>query len=130
MSGVPALATLAAVAAGCAIGAVLRFELSRRIVERVGDTFPWGTLVVNIGGCLMAGALMALVGAAASPAWVAFLGAGALGGLTTVSSFSLETVLMFRRGHSAGALAYVAASMFGCIAAAGLGAGLMLRFTN
>jgi len=116
------IATLAAVGVGCAIGAVLRFEISRQIVERAGDTFPWGTLVVNLTGCLLAGALLVSIDAAASPAWVAFLGAGMLGGYTTVSSFSLETVLLFRRGHAAGALAYVAASMFGCIAAAGLGA--------
>lgn len=130
MSGVPELATLVAVAAGCAIGAVLRFEFSRRIVERLGDAFPWGTLAVNIGGCLLAGALLVVADGAALPTWVAFLGAGVLGGFTTVSSFSLETVLMFRRGHAAGALAYVAASMFGCIAAAGLGAVVMLRFAT
>lgn len=115
------VATLSAVAAGCAIGAVARFEISRRIVERKGDAFPWGTLVVNLTGCLLAGVLLASIDTAASPAWVAFLGAGMLGGYTTVSSFSLETVLLFRRGHAAGALAYVVASMFGCIAAAGLG---------
>ena len=123
------IATLAAVSAGCAIGAVARFEISRRMVERFGDSFPWGTLVVNLTGCLLAGALLVSLDAAASPGWVAFLGAGILGGYTTVSSFSLETVLMFRRGHAAGALAYVAASMFGCIAAAGLGAMSMLWFT-
>ena len=99
------------------------------MIERFGDSFPWGTLVVNLTGCLLAGALLVSLDAAASSAWVAFLGAGILGGYTTVSSFSLETVLMFRRGHAAGALAYVAASMFGCIAAAGLGAMSMLWFT-
>lgn len=120
------IATLAAVAAGCAIGAVARFEISRRIVQRFGDSFPWGTLWVNLTGCLLAGALLASLGASASPAWVAFLGAGILGGYTTVSSFSLETVLMFRRGHATGALAYVGASMFGCVVATGIGAVLVL----
>ena len=124
MSGAFGIAALAAVAVGCAIGAVARFEVSRRIVERFGDAFAWGTLAVNLGGCLLAGAFFVLVDAAASPTWVAFLGIGVLGGYTTVSSFSLETVLMFRRGHSAGAMAYLGASMLGCIAAAGLGAGL------
>ncbi len=118
------IATLAAVGVGCAIGAVLRFEISRRIVERAGDTFPWATLVVNLTGCALAGVLLVALHAFASPTWIAFLGAGMLGGYTTVSSFSLETMLLFRRGHAAGALAYVAASVFGCIAAAGLGAGL------
>lgn len=126
MSTAFGIATLAAVAAGCAIGAVARFEISRRMVERFGDTFPWGTLLVNLTGCLIAGGLLVSLDAAASPTWLAFLGVGVLGGYTTVSSFSLETVLMVRRGHATGALAYVAASIFGCLAAAGLGAGLAL----
>ena len=130
MSDLPAIATLAAVSAGCAIGAVARFEVSRRIVQRVGDSFPWGTLVVNVTGCMSAGALLASPGASASPVWVAFLGAGILGGYTTVSSFGLETALMFRRGHASGALAYVGASMFGCVAATGLGAALVLWLTG
>ncbi|HKL51199.1 MAG TPA: CrcB family protein [Wenzhouxiangellaceae bacterium] len=126
MSGVSSIATLAAVSAGCAIGAVARFEISRRIVQRCGDSFPWGTLWVNLTGCLLAGALLVSLNVAASPSWVAFLGAGILGGYTTVSSFSLETVLMFRRGHATGALIYIGASMFGCIVATGLGAMSML----
>jgi len=118
------IATFFAVAAGCAVGAVARFEISRRIIERAGDTFPWGTLVVNLTGCLLAGALLVLMATEASPTWIAFLGTGVFGGYTTVSSFSLETMLLFRRGHATGALAYIAASMFGCIAAAAMGAGL------
>lgn len=127
MSGLFGIATLAAVSAGCAIGAVARFEVSRRIVQRFGDSFPWGTLVVNLTGCALAGALLVWLDAAASPAWLAFLGAGLLGGYTTVSSFSLETVLMFRRGHATGALVYAGASMFGCVVAAGLGALLVVE---
>ena len=119
-------ASLAAAAVGCGIGAVARFEISRRIVERVGDTFPWGTLWVNLSGCLMAGALLVSLDAAASPVWAGFVVIGLVGGYTTVSSFSLETLLLFQRGHSIGALVYAAASVFGCIAAAGLGAGLAL----
>ena len=124
MSGGFDIATLAAVAVGCAIGAVARFEVSRRIVLRFGDAFAWGTLAVNLSGCLLAGAALVLLDAAASPVWAAFVVIGVLGGYTTVSSFSLETVLMFRRGHAAGAMAYAGASMLGCIAVAGLGAGL------
>lgn len=129
MTGEFGIPTLAAVVVGCAIGALVRFEVSRRIADCFGDAFPWGTLAVNIIGCLAAGVLLVLIDASASPAWVAFLGAGVLGGYTTVSSFSLETVLMFRRGRSTHAVAYVAASLFGCIAAAGLGAGLAWRLS-
>jgi len=120
------LASLAAVAAGCAVGAVARFEISRRLVERFGDAFPWGTLLVNLSGCLLAGVVLVMPGGAPDAPWTLFLGVGALGGYTTVSSFSLETVLMFRRGHTAGALACAGASVLGCIAAAALGASMAL----
>lgn len=130
MSGALGLSTLAAVASGCALGAVARFELSRRIVKRFGDTFPWGTLWVNLTGCLLAGVLLVLLDSAQVSAWVLFLTVGVLGGYTTVSSFSLETMLMFQRGHSTGALAYIAASMFGCPAAAALGAVMALAATG
>lgn len=126
MSEAPGLATLVAITAGCAIGAVLRFEISRRLIKRFGDAFPWGTLLVNLTGCFLAGGLLASIDGAASPVWVAFLSAGVLGGYTTVSSFSLEAALMFQRGHTAGALGYVAASMFGCVAAAASGFGLVI----
>lgn len=115
------VASLAAVATGCAVGAVARFEISRRIVERFGDAFPWGTLVVNLGGCLLAGVLLVVLDSAQASAWALLLTVGVLGGYTTVSSFSLETLLLFQRGHSTGAMAYMAASIFGCPAAAGLG---------
>ena len=116
--------SLAAVAAGCAIGAVARFEISRRIVERFGDRFPWGTLAVNLSGCLLAGIVLVLIGAVQDSPWTLLLTVGVVGGYTTVSSFSLETLLLFQRGHATGALAYAAASLFGCVAAAGLGAWL------
>ncbi|MEX0916395.1 MAG: fluoride efflux transporter CrcB [Wenzhouxiangellaceae bacterium] len=121
---------LLAVAAGCAIGAVARFEISRRIVERSGDAFPWATLTVNLSGCLLAGILLAMLDSAQVSVWGLLLTVGLLGGYTTVSSFSLETLLLFQRGHSTGALAYIAASMFGCIIAAASGFGLALFATG
>lgn len=121
---------LVAIATGCAIGAVARFEISRRIVERFGDAFPWGTLAVNLSGCLLAGILLAMLDSAQASAWGLLLTVGLLGGYTTMSSFSLETLLLFQRGHSTGALAYIAASMFGCIIAAMSGFGLALLATG
>lgn len=126
MNGGFGFVPLVAVAAGCAIGAVARFEISRWIVERFGDTFPWGTLAVNLSGCLLAGIALAVLDAAQVSTWALFPTVGLLGGYTTVSSFSLETLLLFQRGHSTGALAYIAASVFGCIAAAASGFGLAL----
>ncbi|MFO7762741.1 MAG: fluoride efflux transporter CrcB [Wenzhouxiangellaceae bacterium] len=123
-------ASLVAVAGGCAIGAVARFEISRRIVERFGDAFPWGTLWVNLSGCLLAGIALALLDSAQASTWGLLLTVGLLGGYTTVSSFSLETLLLFQRGHSTGALAYIAASVFGCIAMTGAGFGLVLLMSG
>ena len=107
-------------ALGTAIGALLRFEISRRLIQRLGDVFPWATLGINLAGCLLAGLLFAFFGSSAGLAKV-FFSIGVLGGFTTVSSFSLETVLMIQRGHWNSALVYAAASLVGGVAAAGLG---------
>lgn len=121
---------LVAVSTGCAIGALARFEISHRMVERFGDAFPWGTLAVNLSGCLLAGILLVMLDSAQASAWGLLLTVGLLGGYTTVSSFSLETLLLFQRGHSTGTLAYIAASMFGCIIAAASGFGMALFATG
>ncbi|MDT8409400.1 MAG: fluoride efflux transporter CrcB [Wenzhouxiangellaceae bacterium] len=124
MNAAPGLGEFAAVGIGCGLGAVVRFEVSRRLAGRFGDAFPWATLAVNLSGCLLAGFALMLLATPSSSAWALLLTAGLLGGYTTVSSFSLETLLLFQRGHSSAALAYLAASMLGCLAATGLGAGL------
>lgn len=113
-------ATFAAVGLGCALGAVLRFEISRRIVHRIGDAFPWGTLVVNLTGGFLAGLVHGGWGASDS-AWMPFALAGVLGGYTTVSSFGLETVLLARRGRARSAVAYAGASLIGSPAAVAAG---------
>jgi len=107
------------VAAGTALGALARFEITRRWILRHGDVFPWSTLWINLGGAFLAGCVVARVGAMPE-GLVHFLAAGVLGGFTTVSSFGLETVLMIERGRNRAALAYVGASLLGGVAAAGL----------
>lgn len=112
---------IACVALGSAAGAVCRYELARRIIDRVGDAFPWGTAAVNVLGCLLAGILL---GAALlpSPSWPhLLLVAGFLGSFTTVSSFGLESVLLIRRGRRAGALVYSFGSIVACVAAVAAG---------
>lgn len=95
---------------GTALGALLRFELSRRLVARIGDAFPWATLLINLSGGLLAGLLLATT---AGPGWAAFGLLGLLGGYTTVSSFSLECLLLVQRGRRWAAIAYVALSSLG-----------------
>jgi fluoride exporter len=81
--------------------------------------FPWGTLVVNVSGCLLLGALMGTLQTrgALAPEWRTFGGIGVLGGYTTFSTLSYETVELMRRGQLWQALANGAGSLVaGCVA--------------
>jgi CrcB protein len=96
-----------------------------------GPGFPWGTLVINVSGSLL---LMFvynfLEGTAAPSEWRAFLGIGLLGGYTTFSTFSYETVRLLQDGEWKRAAAYVIASVILSLAAAVLGfrlASVLLR---
>ena len=109
---------------GGAIGAMLRFWMSQAITKQLGHGFPYGTLAVNILGCLamglLAGGLVKTMPVHA-PEIRAFVGVGILGGFTTFSAFSLETVMLMERGDMAQAGIYVAASVIACIFAVWLG---------
>lgn len=120
MGGISA-AALGAVAAGGALGSVLRYLVGVWAVEALGATFPWGTLAVNIIGCAaigVPGGMIASGGAIPLP-WRLFVITGVLGGFTTFSSFSLETGLLWLRSPMAAA-GYVAASLIGGLAAFGV----------
>jgi fluoride exporter len=90
------------VAIGGALGSVGRFWLNGLISTRFGETFPWGTMLVNISGSLLIGIIGALAvpeGRLDSPsrAFVTqFLMIGVCGGYTTFSSFSLQTLALLR----------------------------------
>ena len=108
-------ATLAlAVGAGGAIGGGARWLVSQAIADTPG-AFPWSTFVENVTGCLLIGALMAVLldateGPLASPYTRGFLAVGVLGGYTTFSTFSVQIVGLLRVGHGPVAIAYVLAS--------------------
>lgn len=89
-----------AVAAGGAIGAVLRFAISRGAAQALGAGFPWGTLFVNALGAFAIGILVAWFSLRlnVSPALRAMVLTGLLGALTTFSTFSLETLELARSG--------------------------------
>ena len=76
---------------GAAVGAPLRYLVDRAVQARHDSAFPWGTLTVNLVGCLALGVL-AGAGTAAPGGVVALLGIGLCGSLTTFSTFSYETV--------------------------------------
>ena len=112
-----------AIAAGGAIGALLRYWTSVAVHSRLGTAFPYGTLFVNILGCLLMGFLYIwlIERLAAGPALRAFLLIGVLGAFTTFSAFSMETLNLIEAGHTGKALLNVLISVIVCIAAAGLG---------
>lgn len=111
---------------GGAVGAGARHLTGRASLALWGPGFPWGTLIVNILGGLAMGLLVGWLAARASggEAIRYFVGVGMLGGFTTFSAFSLETVLMLQRNEYWTALLYILASVIFSIAA--LFAGLQM----
>jgi fluoride exporter len=113
--------TLSQVAAGGAIGAVLRFATVLGAVRIFGAGFPAGTLIVNVVGSLAMGFLFVIVTARGSSLHP-FLLTGILGGFTTFSAFSLDAVTLWERGDAFQAGLYVAASVMLSILALAFGA--------
>lgn len=113
------------VMAGGALGSAGRYLTGRYTLSLLGPDWPWGTMTVNLLGGLLMGLLTgALARVAAPEGWRLFVAVGVLGGFTTFSSFSLDTVAMIERGAALPALGYVLTSVIGSIAA--LFAGLSL----
>jgi len=114
------------VCAGGALGAGLRHLTVSTVSRIIGPAFPWGTLAVNLAGCLVMGLLAGVLGRKFDvPDEVRlFLATGVLGGFTTFSAFSLDVAVLWERGAQAAAASYVLASVTGSILA--LFAGLWL----
>lgn len=113
---------LMAIASGGAMGAVMRFWLATTIYDLWGRDFPFGTLVVNVVGCLMMGFLsVLLLERFVSVEWRAALLVGFLGAFTTFSTFSLETLALINNGEPAKALLNMVASVGLCLFATWLG---------
>ncbi len=113
------VATWLGVALGGALGTLLRYVLGGWIQHASGSTFPWGTLAVNVAGCAAIGVLAAYAdrGGLLSPGWRIALQFGVLGGFTTYSAFSLETLRLVGSGDFGRAAAYFGATNLGCFAA-------------
>ncbi|MBM3853704.1 MAG: fluoride efflux transporter CrcB, partial [Verrucomicrobia bacterium] len=92
---------LVIIALGSALGGVARYWVSGLVAARIGETFPWGTLVVNVSGSALIGVLAAWADSARvglPPEARQFLMVGVLGGYTTFSSFSLQTLRLLQDG--------------------------------
>ena len=112
-----------AIAVGGAVGAVLRFLMSSWVYSLAGRDFPYGTLAVNVVGSLLMGFLSILLIERFNlgPEWRAAILIGLLGGFTTFSTFSMETLNLIESGALARAALNMALSVVLCIGAAWVG---------
>ncbi len=108
------------VALGGALGGAARFAVSGLVARTIGETFPWGTMTVNVTGSLALGALAARTGPFEPTLWQ-LAAVGFLGSYTTVSSVSLQTLTLARNGEIARAAGSVALSVALCLGAAAAG---------
>ena len=107
------------------VGTGMRYGLNGWVARRFGETFPWGTFVINVAGSFLAGVAFYLTGVD-SPIVVSattrqVVMAGLLGGFTTFSSFSVQTLALLREGESGAALGNILGSVLAGLAAAWIG---------
>ncbi len=119
------------VATGSALGGTLRYWLSGLIANWVGQTFPWGTLVINVTGSIVIGLFATLTGpdgrVLVPGEWRQFFMVGVCGGYTTFSSFSLQTLTLAQDGEWLWASLNIMLSVALCLFGVWLGhAGAML----
>jgi len=116
---------LLSVALGSVLGGMARYFISGFVARRVGETFPWGTLSVNVSGAFVIGIFGALAqddnSVFASPNPWLFAVTGFLGCYTTVSSFSLQTLTLARNGERLHALGNIVFSVGLCLTAVASG---------
>jgi len=110
---------------GSALGGMARFWCSGVMARLIGETFPWGTLFVNVLGCLVIG-FFATVTAPDGRLFVdattrQFVMLGFLGGYTTFSSFSLQSLALMNDGEWLYASLYIGASVILCLVAVWIG---------
>ncbi len=118
----PVVAFLA-VGTGGAIGSMLRYAVALWMVDRVGPGFPWHTALINVIGSFLIGAVAAYVqfSSGVSPLISVFVVVGLLGGFTTFSTFSFDTLTLLSDGSAGIALAYSAGTVILGISAAAAG---------
>ncbi len=110
---------------GAGLGGAARHGVNL-LALRLGTTFPFGTLAINVSGSLLMGLAAGYFAYRGQlpQEWRLFLTTGVLGGFTTFSAFSLETALLYERGQTGAAIAYVVGSVV--LAIGGLVAGLAI----
>jgi fluoride exporter len=113
---------------GGAVGTFCRMWLSTWIARWADSRFPWGTLTVNVVGSFLIGVILewpdVVRHAAGSRFWVALLAVGFCAGLTTFSSFRLQTLALLLERRWAAVVGNVALSTISCVLAVAGGAGI------
>ena len=93
------------VALGGAIGSAARYLVGAFVANRFGPDFPWGTFIVNVSGSFLIGVILSLVGGGQLPAGARlFLAVGVMGGYTTFSTYSNETLQLVQGGEVGAAM--------------------------
>ena len=122
------------IAIGSALGGVGRFWLSGLVAERIGGSFPWGTVIVNVSGCFAIGVFAGLTvpeGRMFIPGeWRQFFMIGVCGGYTTFSSFALQTLTLAQGGEFLAAAGNIVISLLLCLVAVWLGHILALQVSH
>jgi CrcB protein len=107
------------------LGALARYLVGRAIAERVGGSFPLGTVFINVSGAFLIGLLFALSGRKLlAPSLYLVLATGFLGGYTTFSTMSWEGIQLIRSGSLRQSVLYIGSTVALGFAAAALGLGL------
>ena len=113
------------IAVGSALGGVARFWCSGVAARFMGETFPWGTIIVNVVGCFIIGFFATITGpdgrVFSDTLTRQFVMIGILGGYTTFSSFSIQTLNLVQDGEWWLAGANIALSVGACLVAVWLG---------
>jgi len=115
----PTVGLCLAVAAGGAIGAVLRYGLSEAVGD--GSGFPWTTFAINVTGCFVLALLPPIAGVRDHQALAVALGPGLLGGFTTMSTYAEQARALLDDDRLALAGAYVGGTLLACLGAVALG---------
>ena len=110
---------------GSGIGGAARYWCYGLAARYLGDTYPWGTLLVNVGGSAFIGFFAALTASSGrllvAPSYRQFVMAGLCGGFTTFSTFSLETLNLVREGDWLKAFGNIAGTLTLCLLGVWLG---------
>ena len=121
---------LTAIALGGVIGSLARFAVAQPFGPWTAFDWPWATLIVNVVGCLLIGVIASSPAIERGPLWLRpFLITGVLGGFTTFSAFSLDTLKLVDAGQPLQAAAYVLGSVALSLIAVALGVALARGLT-